>query len=114
MRAAVVFVLALVGVSSPVQAAGTPFALGDQGGVIVPVTLNGRGPFKLLLDTGSTHSAVVGSRRSGHRGAGSVAKTMMGSATGGREVIVVRIDALECGALGRARAAGIRPCRSIG
>jgi len=98
MRAAVVFVLALVGVSSPVQAAGTPFALGDQGGVIVPVTLNGRGPFKLLLDTGSTHSAVSEAVAAAI-GAPAVAKTMMGSATGGREVIVVRIDALECGAL---------------
>jgi predicted aspartyl protease len=31
--------------------------LGD-GGIIVPVTIDGRGPFRFLLDTGSSHSAV--------------------------------------------------------
>ena len=37
----------------------TPFRLGEQGGVIVPVMLNGKGPFQMLLDTGATHSAIT-------------------------------------------------------
>ena len=37
----------------------TAFQLGDQGGVIVLVTLNGNGPFRMLLDTGATHSAIT-------------------------------------------------------
>jgi predicted aspartyl protease len=37
----------------------TPFRLGDQGAVIVPVTVNGKGPFLMLLDTGATHSAIT-------------------------------------------------------
>jgi hypothetical protein len=45
MRVAVVVVLVLAGLCSPAQAAVTPFELGDQGGVILPVSLNGRGPF---------------------------------------------------------------------
>ena len=40
-------------------ASSTPFQLGDQGGVIVPVFVNGIGPFRMLLDTGSTHSAIT-------------------------------------------------------
>lgn len=37
----------------------TPFSLGDQGGIIVEVELDGQGPFRMLLDTGATHSAVT-------------------------------------------------------
>jgi predicted aspartyl protease len=98
MRAVFVVTLVLVGLCSPAQAAGTRFELGDQGGVILPVSLNGRGPFKLLLDTGSTHSAVSEAVAAAI-GAPAVARTTIGSATGGREALVVRIDALECGAL---------------
>ena len=98
MRAAVLLVLVLVGLDSSAEAAATPFKLGDQGGVVLPVTLNGRGPFKMLLDTGSTHSAVSNAvalaieapprGQNGHR-------------FGCRQprCVVVRIDLLECGAL---------------
>lgn len=37
----------------------TRFQLGDQGGILVEVTLNGHGPFLMLLDTGATHSAIT-------------------------------------------------------
>lgn len=37
----------------------TPFSLDDQGGIILEVTLNGHGPFKMLLDTGASHSAIT-------------------------------------------------------
>jgi predicted aspartyl protease len=98
MRIASVLLLVSVSLCSPAQAAVTPFELGDQGGVIVQVSLNGRGPFRMLLDTGSTHSAVSEAVAAAI-GAPAVAKTVLGSATGGREVIVVRVDALVCGAL---------------
>ena len=98
MRAAFVLALALVGHFPAAEAAVTPFELGDQGGVILPVSLNGHGPFRFLLDTGSTHSAVSESVAAAV-GALPVARTVVGSALGGRDVIVVRIDVLECGAL---------------
>ena len=37
----------------------TPFQLGDQGSVIVLVMVNGAGPFRMLIDTGATHSAIT-------------------------------------------------------
>src|SRR5688500_15217473 len=40
-------------------ASTTPFQLGAQGGVIVPVMVNGTGPFRMLIDTGATHSAIT-------------------------------------------------------
>jgi predicted aspartyl protease len=98
MRIALVFLLVSAGLCSPAQGAATPFELGDQGGVVVKASLNGRGPFRLLLDTGSTHSAVSEAVAAAI-GAPAVAKTVLGSATGGREVMVVRVDALVCGAL---------------
>jgi predicted aspartyl protease len=98
MRAAVIVTVVLVGLCAPAQAAVTRFELGEQGGIVLPVMLNGRGPFKLLLDTGSTHSAVSDAVAAAI-GAPAVAKTIVGSAAGGREALVVRVDSLECGAL---------------
>lgn len=53
--------VAIVFLATPRLWAGstTKFQLGEQGGVLVPVTLNGRGPFLMLLDTGATHSAIT-------------------------------------------------------
>src|SRR5262245_56646791 len=98
MRAFVFVMVVLVGLCAPAQAAVTSFELGEQGGIVLPVMLNGRGPFKLLLDTGSTHSAVSEAVAAAI-GAPVVAKTIVGSATGGREALVVRVDSLECGSL---------------
>lgn len=48
-----------VPVANAASAAGwTPFALAEQGGIIVQAMLNGTGPFQLLLDTGATHSSI--------------------------------------------------------
>ena len=38
-----------------------------QGGIVLRVLLNGRGPFRFLLDTGSTHTAVSGEDSRGDR-----------------------------------------------
>src|SRR5262245_22307012 len=97
MRATVI-ILVLGGLCSPARAATTPFELGEQGGVILPVSLNGLGRFRLLLDTRSRHSAVS-EEVAAAIGAPPVARTVVGSAVGGREAIVVRIDELACGAL---------------
>src|SRR5688572_1242152 len=88
MRAwlAVALVLAHTGVTS--------FEQGEQGGIILPVRLNGRGPFQFLLDTGSTHTSVS-QRTALAIGAPVVAKAPMASVAGSRETLVARIDALE-------------------
>ena len=61
MRECMLVTAAICFLTTPRLMAGstTPFRLGDQGGVIVPVTVNGRGPFQMLLDTGATHSAIT-------------------------------------------------------
>lgn len=101
MRALWVLVVVFVGlVSFPLANAierepVTPFERG-QGAIVLPVRLNGRGPFRFLLDTGSTHTAVSG-KTAAAIGAPVVAKTVIGSAAGSRQTLVVRIDALEVG-----------------
>jgi predicted aspartyl protease len=101
MRALWVFVVVFVGlVSFPLanvieREAVTPFERG-QGAIVLPVRLNGRGPFRFLLDTGSTHTAISG-KTAAAIGAPVVAKTVMGSAAGSRQTLVVRIDALDVG-----------------
>jgi hypothetical protein len=61
MRECTILTAAFLILAAPRLLAGstTPFRLGDQGGVIVPVTLDGKGPFQMLLDTGATHSAIT-------------------------------------------------------
>jgi predicted aspartyl protease len=76
----------------------TSFEIGDQGGVIVPVAVNGRGPFRFLLDTGSTHSAVS-EAIAGDLGAPVVARAVVSSAVGGDERTVIRIHRLQHGVL---------------
>jgi predicted aspartyl protease len=76
----------------------TSFELGDQGGVIVPVAVNGRGPYRFLLDTGSTHSAVS-EALAGDLGAPVVARAVVGSAVGADERTVIRIDRLQHGVM---------------
>ena len=102
MRALWVLVVVFVGlVSFPLanvveREAVTRFETGGQGSIILHVVLNGRGPFRFLLDTGSTHTAVSG-KTAAAIGALVVAKTVIGSAAGSRETLVVRIDALDVG-----------------
>src|SRR4030095_1442816 len=39
----------------------TRFELTAHGSISLPVMLNGRGPYRMLLDTGSTHSVISSS-----------------------------------------------------
>jgi predicted aspartyl protease len=66
--------------------------------IVLAVRLNGRGPFRLLLDTGSTHTTVSVTTAAAI-GAPVVAKAAMGSAAGSLDRLVVRVDALEVGGI---------------
>jgi predicted aspartyl protease len=73
----------------------TPFESG-HGDIVLAVRLNGQGPFRFLLDTGSTHT-VVSPKTAEAIGAPVVARTAMGSAAGSRETLVVRVNSLHVG-----------------
>lgn len=74
----------------------TPFRLGPQGGVIVPVMLNGQGPFMLLLDTGASHSAIT-DELAATIGAKAVARSTVITTTGETLRTIVAIDRLSVG-----------------
>lgn len=83
----------------------TAFERDDHGGVVVEVRVNGKGPFRMLLDTGSTHSAIAGAVvRS--MGLPLVARTVLSTASGASEQVVARMDRLQ---LGPAVAEGVQP-----
>ena len=75
----------------------TPFLPGAQGGIIVPVTLNGAGPFSMLLDTGASHSAVSAELAQALQ-LQAVARTTVQTPVGSGERIVVRVDRMKVGA----------------
>jgi hypothetical protein len=74
----------------------TPFESRGPGEVVVPVTLAGRGPYRFLLDTGSTHTAVTGSLAAAI-GARPVARTTMTAAGGTIECLVVGLPRVAIG-----------------
>ncbi len=111
MRATIAMVLVSAAVL-PVRAASgdvsaasapTPFTAARPGEVIVPVTIGGRGPFRFLLDTGSTHSAVTAPLAAA-LDAEPVARTVMRAAGGPVACLVVALPVV---AVGAATAAGI-------
>ena len=82
--------------AAPAEHAGiTTFEQGKET-IVLAVTLNGRGPFRFLLDTGSTHTAVSAETATAI-GAPVVARATMASAAGSRDTLVVRIDSVEVG-----------------
>jgi predicted aspartyl protease len=74
----------------------TPFRLGPQGGVIVPVMLNGQGPFMMLLDTGASHSAITEDAAAAI-GARPVAQSTVFTTTGESLRTIVAIERLSVG-----------------
>jgi predicted aspartyl protease len=102
MRAWLLLAAVLIDVGPPRQALvradelALPFAQGSQGGVIVPVRVNDRGPFRFLLDTGSTHTALA-EKTATRLGLPPVARTTLGSAAGRRETLVARLEHLAFG-----------------
>jgi hypothetical protein len=87
------------------RAGTTPFRLMSEGRVVVPVMLNGVGPFPLLLDTGSSHS-TISEDLAQVVGASPVARTVVTSPTGNDLRAVVRVDRLD---LGPVTARGLLP-----
>lgn len=77
-------------------ASPTPFTLGDQGGIIIEVVLNGQGPFRMLLDTGATHSAITADVVEAI-GARVVAQSNVISPAGGVLRPIVAVDSLKIG-----------------
>ena len=59
MRTQVAMLLMVAAMPAAASSAGTRFESRRPGEVAVPVTIGARGPFRFLLDTGSTHSAIV-------------------------------------------------------
>jgi predicted aspartyl protease len=82
--------------AAPDRSSVTTFEGGQQSVIVLPVMLNGRGPFRFLLDTGSTHTAVS-ARTAAEIGAQVVARAAIGSAAGTRDTLVVRVGSLEVG-----------------
>lgn len=82
----------------PVQAsAGTVrFDSPSPGEMVVQVTIDGHGPFRFLVDTGSSHSAVTESLAA-RVGATPVARATMMTATGAIECLIVRLPTLAIG-----------------
>src|SRR3954454_13545925 len=73
-----------------------PFEQSRRGGIVVEVRLNGRGPFKLLLDTGSSHSAISADVANA-LGAFPVERAVVASPIGESIRTVVRLNRFEVG-----------------
>lgn len=77
----------------------------SSGAVLVPVTVDGRGPFTFLLDTGSSHTAV-GSELAESLALPVVAKTRVRTPAGDEMALVVRVQRMD---LGGASVDGLTP-----
>jgi hypothetical protein len=100
VRTTLVMLLITAGVvdGSPIAADPATLAFESRraGEVLVPVVVNGRGPFPFLLDTGSTHSAIADDLAD-ELGARAVAKSLMSTPSGEELTPVVHIDRLLLG-----------------
>jgi hypothetical protein len=76
--------------------ATTPFLPAGPSEVLVPVTIGGRGPYRFLLDTGSTHTAITAELVTAV-GARAVARTTMRATAGTVDCLVVALPALSVG-----------------
>lgn len=74
--------------------------LDSAGRIIAPVMINGRGPFRLLVDTGA-NSSMISTRLADELGIayGSAAMVMLNGVTGSALMPVAAIDRLQSGAL---------------
>jgi len=82
-------------------AVSTPFTLDASGAVVIPVQINGRGPYRLVVDTGSSRSAV--SRKLAVEAAAPVvAKAAVVSIGQETNRLVVKLDRVEAGPAARA------------
>lgn len=90
-------------VTSLDDATSTPFVARRAGEVVVAATVGGRGPFRFLVDTGSTHTAVT-ERLAQTLAARPIARSTMTAAGGTIACLVVALPTL---ALGRRAVDGL-------
>lgn len=74
----------------------TPFDTSPHGGVVVNVVLDGHGPFRMIVDTGSTHS-VITSRVAAAIGAKATAQAEVSTTAGSRMLPVTSVGCLRLG-----------------
>lgn len=76
-----------------------PFALAAEGAIVVPVKVQGQGPFRFLLDTGASQS-VITDRLAARLGLEPASQTVLLTASGGRTArSVTAVPAMEVGPL---------------
>lgn len=81
---------------TPGAIGAVPFVQSSRGSIIVEVRLNGRGPFKFLFDTGSSHSAIS-SELANALDATPVARTIVASPIGEHVRTIVQLNRLDIG-----------------
>lgn len=93
-------VLDEVSVVAPEPRFAAPTRRDRIGRIWAPVTINGQGPFRLVLDTGATHSAIT-ARLAESLGVAAKSRhaAMLRGATGSATVPMVPIESLEVGDL---------------
>ena len=85
------------------QTEWVPLSIDSSGAVVAPVSINDRGPFLFLLDTGSSHS-VLSESLARHLRLAPVASTTVLTSTGREMRVVVTLDLT---AIGTARSEGL-------
>jgi hypothetical protein len=69
------------------------------GRIWAPVTIDGKGPFRLVLDTGANHSAVIPSTAAALGNPGAASVTLVSGFTGSAIVPTISVDRMEVGEL---------------
>lgn len=86
--------LLLVAVPALADASSTtPFALLEDGSIVVAVTIGGTGPYRFVLDTGSSRT-VISTRLSNDLRLPIVARTVMVTPAGRSDAYLVRLEGL--------------------
>jgi predicted aspartyl protease len=111
MRAATTFTFVLITLISPSAAFSDPlvtfFPRGSPGDIVLPVTIAGQGPFRMLLDTGAVRSAVT--RRVAERlSSRVVGETLMVTPGGDDRRPLVLLPGVTTGALGPQTVVGVQ------
>lgn len=96
MRTQVLAFLLIAAMPVSAAPAGTPFESRRPGEVTVPVTIGSRGPFRFLLDTGSTHSAVT-PELARALAARAIARAAVTASAGTVECLVVALETVAVG-----------------
>jgi predicted aspartyl protease len=97
---------------TPAQATAISFTLDSQGGIFVSAVFNDAGPYRVLLDTGASHSSISEDVARAI-GAPPIARSVVSSPAGQREYIIVRVDRVAIGPIGIAATATVLPVTEL-